>query len=81
MSTNQLITNEATTTTLSGGSSGVRMRSTLGLLAALAFLLAVPIALGCQILLGSGAGTTIHFALAAGSILLAFSVFDLELPR
>jgi hypothetical protein len=51
------------------------------LLAALAFLLAVPIALGCQILFGSGAGTTLHFALAAGSILLAFAVFDFSLPR
>jgi hypothetical protein len=81
MSTSQPITNEATTTTLSRGSSGVRMRSPLGLLAALAFLLAVPIILGCQILFGSGAETTLHFALAAGSILLAFAVFDFNLPR
>jgi hypothetical protein len=51
------------------------------LLAALAFLSAVPIALGCQILFGSGAGTAIHFALAAGSVLLGLSVFDFELPR
>jgi hypothetical protein len=51
------------------------------LLAALDFLLAVPIAFGCQILLGSGAGTAVHFALAAGSILLAFSVFNFGLPR
>jgi len=51
------------------------------LLAALAFLLALPIAYGCQILLGSGAGTAVHLALAAGSVLLAFSVFDFELPR
>ena len=81
MSTNQPITNEATTTTESQGSSGGRMRSPFGLLAALAFLLAVPIALGCQILFGSGAGTTIHFALATGSVLLAFAVFDFELPK
>jgi hypothetical protein len=57
------------------------MQSPLGLLAALAFLSAVPIALGCQILFGSGAGTAIHFALAAGSVLLGLSVFDFELPR
>jgi hypothetical protein len=81
MSTNQPITTGATTTTVSRGSSGVRMRSPLGLLAALAFLLAIPIALGSQILLGSGAKTAVHFALAAGSILLAFCVFDFELPR
>jgi hypothetical protein len=62
-------------------SSKARMRSPLGLLAALAFLLALPIAVGCQILLGSGAGTTIHIALAAGCVLLAFSFFDFELPR
>jgi hypothetical protein len=80
MSTNQPITTGATTT-VSRGSSWVRMRSPLGLLAALAFLLALPIAIGCQILFGSGAGTTIHFALAAGSVLLAFSVFDFKLPR
>jgi hypothetical protein len=80
MSTNQPITTGATTTTLSRGISGMRMLSPLGLLAALSFLLAVPIAFGCQILFGSGAGTTIHFVLAAGSLLLAFSVFNFELP-
>jgi len=81
MSTNQPITSGPTTTTVSRGSSGVRIRSPLGLLAALAFLLALPIALGCQILFGSGAKTAVHFALGAGSVLLAFSVFDFELPR
>jgi hypothetical protein len=51
------------------------------LLAALAFLVGVPISFGWQILFGSGAGTMIHFFLAAGTLLLAFSVFDFELPR
>ena len=81
MSTNQPITTGPTTTTVRWGSTRVRMRSPLGLLAALAFLLALPIALGCQILFGSGAVTTIHFALAAGTLLLAFAVFDFKLPR
>jgi hypothetical protein len=81
MATNQPITSGAATTTVSRGISGVRMRSPLGLLAALAFLLALPIAVGCQILFGSGAGTAVHFALAAGCALLAFCVFDFELPR
>jgi hypothetical protein len=57
------------------------MRSPLGLLAALTFLLGIPISFGWQILFGSGAGTMIHFVLAAGPLLLAFAVFDYELPR
>jgi hypothetical protein len=81
MATNQPITSGPTTSTLSRGISGVRMRSPLGLLAALTFLVGIPISFGWQILFGSGAGTLIHFALAAGSLLLAFSVFDFELPR
>src|SRR5215217_3989846 len=81
MSTNQPIASGATTTTVSQGISGMRIRSPLGLLAALSFLVGVPISFGCQILFGSGAGTMIHFFLAAGSLLLAFAVFDFELPR
>jgi hypothetical protein len=76
-----ITTNEPTTMMESRGTSGVRMRSPLGLLAALAFLLALPMAFGCQILFGSGGGTTIHFALAAGCGLLSFSVFDFKMPR
>ena len=81
MSTNQPIATGATTTTVSQGISGVRVRSPLGLLAALVFLLGIPISFGWQILFGSGAGTLIHFVLAAGSLLLAFSVFDFKLSR
>jgi hypothetical protein len=81
MSTNQPIATGATTTTVSQGISGMRIRSPLGLLAALTFLVGVPISFGCQILFGSGAGTMIHFVLAAGSLLLAFAVFDFKLPR
>jgi len=81
MSTDQPITTGPTTTTESRNISGVRMRSPLGLLAALAFLVGVPISFGWQILFGSGAGMMIHFFLAAGTLLLAFAVFDFELPR
>src|SRR5215212_6860717 len=81
MATNQPITSRPTTTTVSQGISGMRIRSPLGLLAALAFLVGVPISFGWQILFGSGAGTMIHFFLAAGTLLLAFAVFDFQLPR
>jgi hypothetical protein len=81
MATNQPITTGATTTTVSQGISGVSMRSPLGLLAALTFLLGIPISFGWQILFGSGAGTMIHFVLAAGALLLAFAVFDFKLPK
>jgi hypothetical protein len=73
-------TREATTTMASRSNPGVHTRSSLGLLANLTFLLALPTAFGLQILFGSGGGTTIHFALAAGCVLLAFSIFDFELP-
>src|SRR5215210_3057294 len=75
------ITNETATMMESRDSSGRHIRSPLGLLAALALLLAIPIAFGYQILFGSGGGTTIHFALAAGCVLLAFSVFDFKMTR
>jgi hypothetical protein len=81
MATNQPITTGPSTTTVRQGISGVRIRSPLGLLAALTFLLGIPISFGWQILFGSGAGTMIHFVLAAGSLLLAFAVFDFELPK
>src|SRR5215208_743729 len=81
MATNQPITTGASTTTVSQGISGVRIRSPLGLLAALSFLVGIPISFGWQILFGSGAGTMIHFFLAAGSLLLAFAVFNFKLPR
>jgi hypothetical protein len=81
MATNQPINTGPTTSIVRRGISGVRIRSTLGLLAALTFLVGIPISFGWQILFGSGAGTMIHFVLAAGSVLLAFAVFDFKLPR
>jgi hypothetical protein len=81
MFTKQHDTNEATTMMKRQGRSRVSMRSPRGLLAAVVFLLAVPVTLLSQILFGSGASTTIHVALGAGSLLLAFAVFDFKLPR
>src|SRR5215203_6186787 len=80
MATNQPIATGATTP-VSQGISGMRMRSPLGLLAALSFLVGIPISFAWQILFGSGAGTMIHLFLAAGTLLLAFAVFDFRLPR
>jgi hypothetical protein len=57
------------------------MRSPRGLLGAVVLLLALPIAVMVQVLFGSGSATTIHFVLAAGSLLVALSVFDFETPR
>jgi hypothetical protein len=52
------------------------MRSKHGFLAALVLLLALPITVLYQILVGAGADTVVHVMLAAGSLLLAVSVFD-----
>jgi O-antigen ligase len=81
MSTKRPTIDEATTMMEGRDSSRVRVRSPLSLLSDLAILLALPAAIGYLIQFGSGGGTTIHLALAAGCLLLAFSVFDFELPR
>src|SRR5688500_5011318 len=60
---------------------GLSMRSPRGFLGAIVLLLALPIAVLVQVLFGSGSATTIHFALAAGSVLVSFSAFDFETPR
>jgi hypothetical protein len=57
------------------------MRSPRGLLGAIVFLLALPIAVLTQVLFGSGSGLAIHFALAVGCLLVSFSAFDFETPR
>jgi hypothetical protein len=57
------------------------MRSPRGLLGAIVLLLAFPIAVLTQILLGSGSGIAMHLALAVGCVLVAFSAFDFETPR
>ena len=57
------------------------MRSPRGLLGAIVLLLACPIAVLTQMLLGSGSELAIHFALALGCVLVACSAFDFETPR
>jgi hypothetical protein len=57
------------------------MRSPRGFLAAIVFLLALPIAILCQVLFGSGSGVVVHLALGAASILLSFAVFDFRLSQ
>jgi len=57
------------------------MRSPRGFLAALFFLLAIPIAVLCQMLFGIEVETILHLALAAGFALMAFAVFDFKITR
>ena len=52
------------------------MRSQRGFLAAIVLVLALPITVLYQILVGAGADTVVHVLLATGSLLLAVSVFD-----
>jgi hypothetical protein len=61
--------------------SNQAMRSPRGFLAAVVFLLALPMAVLCQVLFGSGSSVVVHVALALGSVLLSFSVFDFRMPR
>ena len=57
------------------------MRSPLGLLGSLVLLLALPIAILTQVLVGSGSAVAIHLALAAGCVLVSFSAFGFGTPR
>jgi hypothetical protein len=50
-------------------------------LGSLLLLLALPIAVLTQILLGGGSAVAIHLSLTAGCVLVAFSAFDFETPR
>src|SRR3712207_1111819 len=61
------------------GGSG--MRSPRGFLGSVVLLLALPIAVLTQVLLGSGSGVAIHLALTVGCVLVSFSAFDFETPR
>jgi hypothetical protein len=57
------------------------VRSLRGVLAASVCLLAVPIALLFQFIVGSGAEMVLHLVLGVGFLLTAFAVFDFEPPR
>ena len=57
------------------------MRSTPGLFASLAFLLALPVTALYQMVVGTGAEAVIHAALALGSALMSRAVFDFKTPR
>jgi hypothetical protein len=57
------------------------MRSPRGVLGSLVLLLALPIAVLTQVLLGSGSGIAIHVALAVGCVLVSLSAFDFGTPK
>jgi hypothetical protein len=57
------------------------MRSPRGFLGSIVLLLALPVAVLTQVLLGSGSSLTMHVALAVGCALLSVAVLDFETPR
>ena len=57
------------------------VRSRRGVLAASVCLLAVPVALLFQLIVGSGAEIVLHLVGGLGCLLTAFAVFDFEPPR
>ena len=57
------------------------MRSLRGVLAASVCLLAVPVALLVQLIVGSGAELVLHLVGGVGCLLTAFAVFDFKPPR
>jgi|GEM_PF-1177237 len=61
-------------------SEGSGMRSPRGFLASVVLVLALPVTILIQALLGSGASLTMHVALTVGCILLSLSAFDFETP-
>jgi hypothetical protein len=62
-------------------SRGSGMRSPRGLLGSLVLLLALPLAVLTQVLVGSGSAIAIHLALAVGCALVSLSVFDFGTPK
>jgi hypothetical protein len=57
------------------------VRSPRGILAASVCLLAVPVALVFQLMVGSGAELVLHLVGGVGCLLTAFAVFDFKPPR
>jgi hypothetical protein len=62
-------------------SRGSGMRSPQGFLGSLVLLLALPIAVLTQVLVGGGSGVAIHLALAAGCVLVSLAAFDFGTPN
>ncbi len=60
------------------GESG--MRSSRGFLGSVVLVMALPVAILIQALVGSGASLTMHVALTVGCVLLSLSAFDFETP-
>ena len=57
------------------------MRLPRGFVAAVVFLLALPVSLLYQMVVGAGAEIVVHAALALGSVLMAVAVFDFRTSR
>jgi hypothetical protein len=57
------------------------VRSPGAFLASVVLILALPVAILVQLLLGSGASLTMHVALTVGCVLLSLSAFDFDTPR
>jgi hypothetical protein len=56
------------------------MKSPRGFLAAIVFLIAMPVAALCQLFFGIGVEIVLHFVLASGFTLISFAVFDFKIP-
>jgi hypothetical protein len=69
-----------TTTTYSLSRPAGDMQSPRGAIAAIVLLLALPVTILAQIVVGFDAEVVIHFALATGALLIASSVFDFAAP-
>src|SRR5687768_11540255 len=59
----------------------ISMRSPRGFVAAVVFLLALPVSLLYTMVVGVGSEIAIHAALGLGSMLMAFAVFDFRTSR
>jgi hypothetical protein len=65
----------------SDGTAVTRLRSPRGALGALILLLALPLTILIEIIIPGSNEVTIHAALAAGTVLIALSMFDFTAPR
>ncbi len=61
-------------------SGGSGMRSPRGFFGSIVLVLALPVAVLTQVLLGSGSSLAMHVALTVGCTLVALSAFDFETP-